>query len=64
MPFLSNTPVTNLVDTRYRGCVYRGVDVYQAELDTAKVEDLRAPASKGFVAVEWGGMDLNGFSDD
>ncbi|CAM9229013.1 unnamed protein product, partial [Ectocarpus fasciculatus] len=29
-------------------------------LDTAKMKDLRAPARKGFVAVEWGGMNLNG----
>ncbi|CAM9645600.1 unnamed protein product, partial [Ectocarpus sp. 12 AP-2014] len=33
-------------------------------LDTAKMEDLRAPARKGFVAVEWGGMNLNGSSHD
>ncbi|CAM9229090.1 unnamed protein product [Ectocarpus fasciculatus] len=39
---------------------FRGVKSYDAELDTAKMEDLRAPGRKGFVAVEWGGMNLNG----
>ena len=42
----------------------RGVDAYDAELDTAEVEELRAPARKGFVAVEWGGMNLNGEEHD
>lgn len=42
----------------------RGVGAYDAELDAAEVEDLQAPARKGFVAVEWGGMNLNGFSHD
>lgn len=45
-------------------CNCRGIDAYDAELDTAKLEDLRAPGRKGFVAVEWGGMNLNGFSHD
>eukprot|EP00752_Nemacystus_decipiens_P004028 g3689.t1 len=39
---------------------FRGVKAYDAELDTAKMEELRAPVRKGFVAVEWGGMNLNG----
>ncbi|CAM9561094.1 unnamed protein product [Ectocarpus sp. 12 AP-2014] len=43
---------------------FRGIDAYDAELDTAKIEDLQAPARKGFVAVEWGGMNLNGSSHD
>ncbi|CAM9222621.1 unnamed protein product [Ectocarpus sp. 12 AP-2014] len=43
---------------------FRGTDAYDAELDTAKMEDLRAPARKGFVAVEWGGLNLNGSSHD
>lgn len=38
----------------------RGVEEYDGGLDTGKVEDLGAPARKGFVAVEWGGMNLNG----
>ncbi len=38
----------------------RGVKSYDAELDTAKLEELQAPAREGFVAVEWGGMNLNG----
>lgn len=38
----------------------RGVSAYDAELDTAEAEDLQAPDRKGFVAVEWGGMNLNG----
>lgn len=33
--------------------------MYEKELDTAEVCDLLAPARKGFVAVEWGGMNLN-----
>ncbi|CAM9723105.1 unnamed protein product [Ectocarpus sp. 8 AP-2014] len=41
-----------------------GIDAYDKELDTAKMEDLRAPGRKGFVAVEWGGMNLNGVSHD
>ncbi|CAM9767413.1 unnamed protein product [Ectocarpus fasciculatus] len=43
---------------------FRGVDAYDAKLDTAKIEELQAPAREGFVAVEWGGMDLNGVSHD
>lgn len=38
--------------------------MYDTELDTAEIEELRAPARKGFVAVEWGGMDLNGVRND
>ena len=40
------------------------MDTYEAEFDTAKVDELRAPARKGFVAVEWGGMNLNGDAHD
>lgn len=36
------------------------MNVYDAELDTAKVEELQAPGRNGFVAVEWGGMNLDG----
>eukprot|EP00752_Nemacystus_decipiens_P004030 g3691.t1 len=43
---------------------FRGVDAYDAKLNTAKVGDLVAPAREGFVAVEWGGMNLNGASHD
>ncbi|CAM9486459.1 unnamed protein product, partial [Hapterophycus canaliculatus] len=39
---------------------FRGVDTYEEELDNAKVDDLPAPVRKGFIAVEWGGMNLNG----
>ena len=42
----------------------RGIDEFNRGLDTAEMEDLRAPARKGFVAVEWGGMNLNGLSHD
>lgn len=42
----------------------RGIDAYDKELDTAKMEDLRAPGRKGFAAVEWGGMNLNGVSHE
>ncbi|CAM9964639.1 unnamed protein product [Sphacelaria rigidula] len=43
---------------------FRGLDAYDAELDTAKVDELQAPARKGFVVVEWGGMNLNGVAQD
>ncbi|CBJ27129.1 conserved unknown protein [Ectocarpus siliculosus] len=43
---------------------FRGAHAYDAELDTAKIEELRSPAREGFVAVEWGGMNLNGVSHD
>lgn len=47
----------------YKGrCIglHRGVEAYYAELDNAKVDGLQTPARTGFVAVEWGGMNLNG----
>lgn len=46
------------------GMLCRGVKAYDAGLDTAKVEDLQAPGRKGFVTVEWGGMNLNGMVQD
>lgn len=38
--------------------------MYDKGLDTAKVDDMIAPTRKGFVAVEWGGMNLNGADDN
>lgn len=43
----------------------RGMKAYDAGLDTAKkVEGLQAPDREGFVAVERGGMNLNGMVQD
>lgn len=42
----------------------RGVDAYKAEMDTGNVDQLHGPSREGFVAVEWGGMNLNGVLHD
>lgn len=38
----------------------RGMKTYDAQLGTAEMNDLHAPAREGFVAVDWGGMNLKG----
>ena len=38
---------------------HRGLRDYDANLDTANLDNLISPARQGFVAVEWGGMSLN-----
>lgn len=45
---------------RRRQFACRGMKDFDARFDTAKVEELQAPIREGFVAVEWGGMNLNG----
>ena len=41
-------------------CFDRGVKNYETQGESAKLTFLQAPAREGFVAVEWGGMNLNG----
>lgn len=36
----------------------RGLEAYDAQLDTAELGQLDAPPRDGFVVVEWGGMNL------
>ncbi|CAN0006908.1 unnamed protein product [Ascophyllum nodosum] len=39
---------------------FRGTNTYEAREVCAELSNLQAPAREGFVAVEWGGMNLNG----
>lgn len=40
----------------------RGISTFDPKLSRAELDDLQKPTRKGFVAVEWGGMNLNGFA--
>ncbi|CAN0412273.1 unnamed protein product [Ascophyllum nodosum] len=44
----------------FRQVMAAGVKNYETQGQSAKLTFLQAPAREGFVAVEWGGMNLNG----